>query len=88
MPWPSLRASPPRRAPCRGGRASANRPDPGPVICACVDAGARQIIAAIEGQSLADGAAIGRALQAGTNRGSRRPRLQALLGARQPERIS
>jgi NAD(P)H-nitrite reductase large subunit len=58
------------------------------VICACVDAGARQIIAAIEGQSLADGAAVGRTLQAGTNRGSRRPRLQALLGARQPERVS
>jgi assimilatory nitrate reductase catalytic subunit len=60
-------------------RAGAGRPDPGPILCACMGVGRNAIAAAI-----ADGAgtvaAIGAATTAGTNCGACRPELAALLG--------
>ena len=66
------------------GRAPANRPDPGPTICACFGVGLNTIVAAIETQGLASVDAIGDALQAGTNCGSCRSELGAILATRQP----
>ncbi|WP_102222609.1 nitrate reductase [Acidimangrovimonas sediminis] len=63
------------------GRPGADRPDPGATICACFDVGVNTILAAIQDQGLASVEAIGAALQAGTNCGSCRPELAALLAA-------
>ena len=65
------------------GRAPANRPDPGPTLCSCFDVGVNTILSAIETQGLMSVEAIGEALQAGTNCGSCRPELTALLVASQ-----
>ena len=64
------------------GRPSADRPDPGPVICACFNVGVNTITTAIETQGLMSVEAIGAALSAGTNCGSCRPELASLLAAR------
>jgi assimilatory nitrate reductase catalytic subunit len=65
------------------GRPGAHMPDPGAIVCACFDVGVNTIRSAIAAQNLVDVGAIGQALQAGTNCGSCRPELQALLdGAR------
>ncbi|SPF79855.1 nitrate reductase [Pseudoprimorskyibacter insulae] len=61
------------------GMAPADQPDPGPVVCSCFSVGVNTILAAIEGQGLATVDQIGAALQAGTNCGSCRPELEALL---------
>ena len=61
------------------GRAPGARVDRGAVVCVCYDVGLRTIIAAIADQSLADVAAIGQALGAGTNCGSCRPALARIL---------
>ncbi len=61
------------------GRAPADRPDPGPVLCACFNVGVNTILTAIEDQGLCTVEAIGAALQAGTNCGSCRPEIAALL---------
>ncbi|MGH1331128.1 MAG: molybdopterin-dependent oxidoreductase [Paracoccaceae bacterium] len=61
------------------GRPGADMPDPGATVCACFDVGINTIMNAIEGQGLASVEAIGAALQAGTNCGSCRPELAALL---------
>ncbi|MDF2235497.1 molybdopterin-dependent oxidoreductase [Albimonas sp. CAU 1670] len=61
------------------GRPGADRPDPGAILCACFSVGVNTIAAAIAEQGLADVAAIGAALGAGTNCGSCRPEIQALL---------
>ncbi|PTV94121.1 assimilatory nitrate reductase (NADH) alpha subunit apoprotein [Rhodobacter aestuarii] len=61
------------------GRAGADRPDPGATICACFDVGVNTVLAAIANQGLASVEAIGVALRAGTNCGSCRPELAALL---------
>ena len=61
------------------GRPGADRPDPGAIVCSCFSIGAKTIAEAIAGRQLADVAAIGAALGAGTNCGSCRPELQALL---------
>ncbi|MEM1345281.1 MAG: molybdopterin-dependent oxidoreductase [Pseudomonadota bacterium] len=65
------------------GRPGADRPDPGATVCACFDVGANTVLAAIE-----DGAesveAIGKVLRAGTNCGSCRPELRALLERARP----
>jgi assimilatory nitrate reductase catalytic subunit len=53
--------------------------DKGPTICACFDVGLNQIIAAIRRQNLVDVPAIGQAIGAGTNCGSCRPALAAIL---------
>ncbi|HET6523786.1 molybdopterin-dependent oxidoreductase [Sphingopyxis sp.] len=61
------------------GRAPGAQADRGPIICVCFDVGLKTIVAAIRDQSLADVAAIGGALGAGTNCGSCRPALSRIL---------
>jgi len=61
------------------GRPAAGRPDPGPVLCACFGVGVNTILRAIDADGLADPDAVGAALGAGTNCGSCRPEIAALL---------
>ena len=61
------------------GRSPADRPDPGPILCSCFSVGVNTILAGIEDQGLISVEAIGAALQAGTNCGSCRPEIAALL---------
>lgn len=61
------------------GRPPGDRPDPGPTLCSCFSVGVNTIVTAIETQGLATVDAIGEALQAGTNCGSCRPEIAALL---------
>ena len=61
------------------GRAPGAQVDRGPIVCACFDVGLKTILATIAEQRLADVAAIGTALKAGTNCGSCRPALARLL---------
>ncbi|MBJ6121760.1 nitrate reductase [Sphingomonas mollis] len=61
------------------GRAPGVQADRGPIVCACFDIGLKTIVAAIVDQKLADVAAIGAALGAGTNCGSCRPALARLI---------
>jgi assimilatory nitrate reductase catalytic subunit len=69
------------------GRAPGTQQDRGAIVCACLDVGVRTIIAAIRDQGLADVAAIGAALGAGTNCGSCRPALARLIGAERKEAV-
>ena len=66
------------------GRPGADMPDPGATICACFDVGINTILSAISSQRLTSVEQIGAALNAGTNCGSCRPELAALL-ANQPQ---
>jgi len=61
------------------GRAPGAQADRGPIICVCFDVGLKTIVAAIRDQNLADVAAIGGAIGAGTNCGSCRPALARIL---------
>ena len=61
------------------GRTPADVPDAGPVLCSCFSVGVNTILTAIETQGLATVEAVGTALQAGTNCGSCRPEIAALL---------
>jgi assimilatory nitrate reductase catalytic subunit len=61
------------------GRAPGAQPDRGAIVCVCFDIGMRTIISAIAEQELADVAAIGKAIGAGTNCGSCRPALARIL---------
>ncbi|PCD04101.1 nitrate reductase [Sphingomonas spermidinifaciens] len=61
------------------GRAPGPAIDRGPIVCTCFDIGLRTIVAAIREQQLADVAAIGAAIGAGTNCGSCRPALARLI---------
>ncbi|WP_368186897.1 molybdopterin-dependent oxidoreductase [Aestuariibius sp. HNIBRBA575] len=65
------------------GRPGADMPDPGPTLCSCFGVGVNTILTAIETQGLINVDAIGVALQAGTNCGSCKPELTALLGRAQ-----
>jgi assimilatory nitrate reductase catalytic subunit len=66
------------RANVLAGRPGSDRPDPGPIVCACFQVGAGQVAKAIhEGCDTVD--AIGAALEAGTNCGSCRAELRLLL---------
>ncbi len=65
------------------GRSPAHVPDPGPVLCSCFGVGINQIVAGIETQGLMSVEAVGAALQAGTNCGSCRPEIAALLSRNQ-----
>jgi assimilatory nitrate reductase catalytic subunit len=62
-----------------GGRRPAGQLDPGPVLCSCFGVGVNTIVRAIETQGLMSVDAVGDALQAGTNCGSCRPEIAALL---------
>lgn len=64
------------------GRAPGAAADRGAIVCACFDVGLKTIVAAIAERQLADVAAIGAALGAGTNCGSCRPALAKLLPAK------
>lgn len=61
------------------GRAPGAQVDRGPIICVCFDIGLKTITTAIRDQELADVAAIGAAIGAGTNCGSCRPALAGIL---------
>lgn len=61
------------------GRPASDMPDPGPTLCACLDVGVNTILTAIETEGLTSVDAIGTALGAGTNCGSCRPEIAALL---------
>jgi assimilatory nitrate reductase catalytic subunit len=61
------------------GRAPGAVPDRGAIVCSCFDVGLKTIVAAIAERQLADVAAIGQALGAGTNCGSCRPALARIL---------
>ncbi|TJZ92221.1 nitrate reductase [Paracoccus gahaiensis] len=65
------------------GRPPADRPDPGPTICACLNVGRTTIL-----RALAEGAdsveALGACLGAGSNCGSCRPELAALVAGHRP----
>jgi assimilatory nitrate reductase catalytic subunit len=63
------------------GRPSADRPDPGAIVCACFDVGVNTILTAINDQKLVSVEQIGAALNAGTNCGSCRPELATLLAS-------
>ncbi|MBO9476605.1 molybdopterin-dependent oxidoreductase [Shimia sp. R11_0] len=64
------------------GRAGANQPDPGATVCACFNVGVNTILNAIDAQSLVTVEEIGAALAAGTNCGSCKPELAALLNTK------
>ncbi len=68
-------------------RAPGAQQDRGAIVCACFDVGMRTIVAAIRDQGLADVAAIGAALGAGTNCGSCRPALAQLIAAQRKEAV-
>ncbi|SNR49686.1 nitrate reductase [Puniceibacterium sediminis] len=61
------------------GQSPADMPDPGPIVCSCFGIGMNTILTAIETDALTTVDQIGIALQAGTNCGSCRPELAALL---------
>jgi len=61
--------------------ASALRMDSGPIVCACFAVGLRTLQSAIIEHRLGSVGAIGEALRAGTNCGSCRPELRAILDA-------
>ena len=61
------------------GRPGADVPDPGPTLCACFGVGVNTILSAIEQGGLISVAQIGTAPSAGTNCGSCKPELAALL---------
>ncbi len=68
------------------GVPGADAPDPGQVVCACLNVGLNTIRAAIETRAALSVAALGAALGAGTSCGSCRPELSQLLTRyRQPE---
>jgi assimilatory nitrate reductase catalytic subunit len=67
-----------RRADILAGRPGSDRPDPGPIVCACFGVGANQIAAAAHG-GCHTVEAIGAALKAGTNCGSCRAEIRTLI---------
>ena len=64
------------------GRPATPAPDRGAIVCVCFDVGLKTIVAAIAEQSLVSVDAVGAALNAGTNCGSCRPAIAALLDQR------
>jgi assimilatory nitrate reductase catalytic subunit len=61
------------------GRPGAAQPDPGPTVCACLNVGLNTIRRAVADAGLTNVEAIGAALGAGTNCGSCRPELAAII---------
>ena len=62
------------------GRASASKPDQGPIVCACFDVGRHRIAAAVA-SGHASVAAVGAATSAGTNCGSCRSEIGGIIDA-------
>jgi assimilatory nitrate reductase catalytic subunit len=69
---------PMRRADILAGRPGGDRPDPGPIVCACFGVGANQIAGAAR-SGCHSVEAIGGALKAGTNCGSCRAEIRGLI---------
>jgi assimilatory nitrate reductase catalytic subunit len=67
-----------RRADILAGRPGGDRPDPGPIVCACFGVGANQIAEAARG-GCHTVEAVGAALKAGTNCGSCRAEIRGLV---------
>lgn len=65
------------------GRPGADRPDPGPTLCACMGVGRNTILAAIASGAAATVAQVGTCTTAGTNCGSCRPEIAALIERQQ-----
>ena len=65
------------------GKSPSDQPDPGPVLCSCFNVGINTILAAIETRGMMSVEAIGEALDAGTNCGSCRPEIAALIAQAQ-----
>ncbi|WP_026359572.1 nitrate reductase [Sphingomonas sp. PR090111-T3T-6A] len=61
------------------GRPAGAQVDRGPIVCVCLDVGLHTLTAAIAAHGLTDVAAVGKALQAGTNCGSCRPRIAQII---------
>ena len=61
------------------GRPAGAQVDRGSIVCVCFDVGLHTLTAAIASQGLTDVAAVGKALQAGTNCGSCRPKIAQLI---------
>lgn len=61
------------------GRPGADQPDPGPTVCACLNVGLNTILRSIAEDGMLTVEALGAALGAGTNCGSCRPELAALI---------
>ncbi|RMC31325.1 nitrate reductase [Paracoccus alkanivorans] len=61
------------------GRAGADQPDEGATVCACFGVGVNRIARAIAEQGLVTVEQVGAALQAGSNCGSCRPEIRALI---------
>ena len=74
----NLLGSPPGQG-ILAGRPAADIPDPGAIVCACFDVGVNTIVTAITSHGAVSVAALGHALRAGTNCGSCRPELAALI---------
>ncbi|KQT54801.1 nitrate reductase [Aureimonas sp. Leaf454] len=64
------------------GRAGAERPDPGALVCSCFGVGADDIRRAIAGPDCRSVGDVGRHLKAGTNCGSCRSEIQGLIDAK------
>jgi assimilatory nitrate reductase catalytic subunit len=75
---------PMRRGDILAGRPGGDRPDPGPIVCACFGVGANQIAEAARG-GCHSVEAIGAALKAGTNCGSCRAEIRTLVSAHRLE---
>ncbi|WP_158964721.1 nitrate reductase [Chachezhania sediminis] len=70
------------------GQPGADRPDPGAIVCSCFEVGVNTIRSAIAEQGLVTVEAIGAALRAGTNCGSCRPEIRALIEANAPNQMA
>lgn len=86
--WASAQLSADYPAPCDrcrvlAGRARAYMPDKGAIVCSCFSVGSNEIAAAIEGGHMTL-AAIGTALNAGTNCGSCRAEIQQIINQNRP----
>ncbi|MXN66318.1 molybdopterin-dependent oxidoreductase [Stappia sp. GBMRC 2046] len=65
------------------GRAGADQPDKGPIVCSCFGVGASQIVRAA-GSGCHNVETIGKSLKAGTNCGSCRAEIRSILQAQLP----
>ena len=63
------------------GRAGADRPDPGAIVCSCYSVGVNQITSAIRNGNCHSVEAVGELTKAGTNCGSCRSEIRGLIGA-------
>jgi assimilatory nitrate reductase catalytic subunit len=75
-----------QRSAILSGRAGANRPDPGPLVCSCFGVGANQIATCAASGQATTVDAVGAVLKAGTNCGSCRIEIERILDAHRLQR--